>query len=92
MTEIRVTPESLEQKGGELISKKGQLEETIRGCNTMIENLRGEWTGNLAKQVFAKWDEIYPSFKTTYENMQAAGDILKKAAAAFRQVDETKLS
>ena len=57
----------------------------------MIESLKGEFKGNLATQVFGKWAEIYPNLSKSFENLQTAGDLLKKAADAFRQVDEAKI-
>jgi WXG100 family type VII secretion target len=92
MAQILVTPENVEKTGNDIIAKKQELEDIIKRAKQMIDGLRGEFKGNLATQVFGKWDEVYPSFSKTFDNLQAAGDVLKKAAGAFRQVDETKLS
>jgi WXG100 family type VII secretion target len=92
MPAIQVTPENVERTGNDVLQKKAELEESIGQAKKVIDQLRSEFKGNLANQVFGKWDEIQPTFKTTFENVQAAGDILKKAAQAFREVDETKIS
>jgi WXG100 family type VII secretion target len=91
MPQILVTPENVQKTGTDIINKKGELEEIVKRANQMIVQLKGEFKGHLATQVFGKWDEIYPGLSKSFENLQVAGDLLKKAAEAFRQVDETKI-
>jgi WXG100 family type VII secretion target len=91
MPQILVTPENVQKTGQDIINKKQELEETVKRANQMVETLKGEFKGNLANQVFAQWSEIYPQVMKSFANLQVAGDTLKKAATAFRQVDETKL-
>jgi WXG100 family type VII secretion target len=91
MPQILVTPENVKKTGQDIINKKGELEEKVKAANQMIIQLQAEFKGNLAKQVFGKWDEIYPRLTKSFEDLQVAGDLLKKAGEAFRQVDETKL-
>jgi WXG100 family type VII secretion target len=91
MAQIMVTPENVQKAGQDIINKKQELEESVKRANQMVETLKGEFKGNLANQVFARWGEIYPQVIKSFGNLQIAGDTLKKAATAFRQVDETKI-
>jgi WXG100 family type VII secretion target len=91
MPQILVTPENVQKTGTDIINKKQELEDIVKRANQMIESLKGEFKGNLATQVFGKWAEIYPNLSKSFENLQTAGDLLKKAADAFRQVDEAKI-
>ncbi len=91
MTSIVVTPDNVRKTGDDMLRKKQELEEIIKRARTMIDGLRSEFKGNLATQVFGKWDEIYPNLSKSFENLQAAGEVLKKAGDAFQQADDTKL-
>jgi WXG100 family type VII secretion target len=91
MPQIMVTPENVQKTGQDIINKKQELEETLKRANQMIQTLQGEFKGNLATQVFNQWNEIYPRVVKSFGDLQIAGDTLKKAATAFRQVDETKI-
>jgi WXG100 family type VII secretion target len=91
MPQILVTPENVQKTGTDIINKKQELEDIVKRANQMIETLKGEFKGNLANQIFGKWSEIYPTLSKSFDNLQTAGDLLKRAADAFRQVDEAKL-
>jgi WXG100 family type VII secretion target len=91
MPQILVTPENVEKTGNDIISKKQELEETVKRANSLVQSLKGEFKGNLANQVYGRWDEIYKDMPKAFERLQEAGDLLKRAAAAFRQVDEAKI-
>jgi WXG100 family type VII secretion target len=91
MASIVVTPENVKKTGDDMVRKKQELEEIIKRAKTMIDGLRGEFKGNLANQVFKRWDEVYPNLSKSFENLQAAGDVLKKAGDAFQQADDTKI-
>jgi WXG100 family type VII secretion target len=91
MTSIVITPENVQKTASDLIAKKGELEDIVRRAKQMVEGLRGEFKGNLANQVFGKWDEVYPSLTKSFESLQTAGDTLKKAGDAFQRVDETRI-
>jgi WXG100 family type VII secretion target len=75
----------------ELYHKNTEIEEMIQRLANMMTNLKGSFKGHLATQIFTKWDELYPNLTRNTKNLQAAGDILKKASDAFRQVDETRI-
>lgn len=91
MPQILVTPENVEKTGQDIINKKQELEEIIKRANSMVQALKGEFKGNLANQVYGRWDEIYKDLPRAFERLQEAGDVLKKAATSFRQVDEMKI-
>lgn len=91
MPQIMVTPENVQKTGQDIINKKTELEDTIKRANQLVEALKGEFKGNLANQIFAQWSEVYPRVMKSFGDLQIAGDTLKKAGNAFRQVDETKI-
>jgi WXG100 family type VII secretion target len=90
-SQILVNPEEVSKMTLELYHKNTEIEEMIQRLVNMMANLKGSFRGHLADQIFVKWDELYPSLTKNTKNLRAAGDILKKASDAFRQVDETRI-
>ena len=91
MTQILITPSDVIQGGQDIKRKKQEILEVINKGQVLINNLKGGFKGNLATQIFAKWDELQPRLKQSYECLEEAGELLRKAGEAFQQVDEIKI-
>jgi WXG100 family type VII secretion target len=91
MTQILVTPPEVIQGGQDIKRKKQEILETIGKGQALMNNLKSGFKGNLANQIFAKWDELQPRLKQSYECLEEAGELLRKAGDAFQQVDDIRI-
>jgi WXG100 family type VII secretion target len=91
MTQILVTPAEVMQTGQDIKRKKQEILETINKGQAVMNSLKGGFKGNLAGQIFTKWDELLPRLRQSYECLEEAGALLQKAGDAFQQVDEMRV-
>jgi WXG100 family type VII secretion target len=88
---IALDPEEVTRMGNEVKLKQVEIKDLLDRLEKMMNTLRGSFKGHLAAQIFSKWDEFHPNLSNSLNGLDAAGEILKKASDAFRQVDETRL-
>jgi WXG100 family type VII secretion target len=92
MTKIQISPEDVRSKGNDIIRRKGDMDQAITSAKSLVNQLRSEFLGNLANSIYGEWDALVPQLQKAEEAFQSAGDLLIKAANAFEQVDNTKIS
>jgi WXG100 family type VII secretion target len=89
MTQIRVTPEELENISSQLNNKAGTVSDQITQATAMITNLVSQgWAGSASSQfneIWSKWDT---GAKQIHQAMLDMSTYLKSAAGAYRDVDE----
>jgi WXG100 family type VII secretion target len=91
MTQILVTPAEVMQTGRDIKMKKQEIIATIDKGQSVMNNLKGGFKGNLATQIFTKWDELLPRLRQSNETLEEAGELLRKAGDAFQQVDDIRI-
>jgi WXG100 family type VII secretion target len=91
MTQILITPAEVQQTARDIKLKKQEILASIDKGQSVMNNLKGGFKGNLATQIFLRWDELLPRLRQANETLEEAGDLLRKAGDAFQQVDDTKL-
>lgn len=88
MASIRVTPETLETQGNELVGYSEELKEILDKVNSKIDEIIGEWDG-LAQDAFY---DMYTSMKSNLDQfpevVYAIGNASISAAKAFDEVDQ----
>lgn len=89
MAELRVTPETLNTQGGELVSYADQLTEIITNVNTKVEEIIAGWDG-LGQDGYY---EMYTTMKTSLDQfpelVNGLGTATQSAAEAYATVDDT---
>ena len=88
MADIRVTPETLDAQGKELIGFAGELSTILQSIDTKIGEIDGIWDG-LAQNAYL---ELYTTMKQSLDQfpqlVESLGEATVSAAEAFASVDE----
>ena len=87
MTVIRIDPGEVTASGTQFHSKRGELEALIQQSRGVMNNLRGQFTGQRANTIFGEWEGMQPRLTAAVETLQLAGDLLRRAAEDFAAVD-----
>jgi WXG100 family type VII secretion target len=90
MTVIRIDPAEVTSTGTQFHSKRGELEGMIQQARSLMNSLRGQFTGQRANTIFGEWEGMQPRLTAAVETMQMAGDLLKRAAQDFSAVDSQR--
>ncbi|MCD8005856.1 MAG: WXG100 family type VII secretion target [Oscillospiraceae bacterium] len=88
MASIRVTPETLETQGNELVSFGEQLREILSSIDSKVNEIIDGWDG-LAQDAYY---EMYTTMKSSLDQfpelVEALGTSTVQSAQAFASVDE----
>lgn len=89
MTQIRVTPEELENISSQVNGKASAVFDNINQATALISNLVSQgWAGTASTQfdsIWTKWDQ---GAKQIHQAMVDMSTYMTKAAAAYRDVDQ----
>ena len=88
MADIRVTPETLESQGNELVGFAEELNTILQSIDAKIGEIDGSWDG-LAQNAYL---EMYTTMKQSLDQfpqlVKSLGQATISAAKAFASVDE----
>ena len=88
MADIRVTPETLESQGNELVGFAGDLESILKSIETKIGEIDGGWDG-LAQNAYL---DLYSTMKESLDQfpvlVETLGQATISAAQTFARADE----
>ncbi len=85
---IRVTPETLNSQGNDLIGYAGDLGEILSSVNTKINEIIDGWDGLAQDAYFDMYTNMKDSLDKLSELVNALGEATVSAATAFGGVDE----
>lgn len=89
MANIRVTPETLNEQGNDLIGYAGDLQEILDKVNSKVTEIINAWDG-LAQDAYY---ELYTSLKESLDKfpglVYSLGTATVNSAEAFATTDET---
>lgn len=89
MANIRVTPETLESQGNELVSFASELESILSQINSKIEEIIDAWDG-LAQDAYY---DMYTTMKTSLDQFPVLvnnlGDVTVQTAQEFSSLDDS---
>ena len=88
MASIKVTPETLNTQGGDLIAYAGNLSETLASIDGKINEIIGGWDGLAQDSYFDMYTTMKQSLDKFPELVEALGKATTAAAEAFSTVDE----
>lgn len=88
MASIRVTPETLESQGNDLIGYAGNLAEILSSINSKISEISDGWDGLSQEAYYSMYGEMKQSLDKFPELVESLGQATISAAQAFGSVDE----
>lgn len=88
MASIRVTPETLNAQGNDLIGYAGNLAEVLNSINTKINEIIDGWDGLAQDAYFDMYTTMKDSLDKFPELVNALGEATVSSAEAFSNVDE----
>lgn len=88
MASIRVTPETLETQGNDLIGYAGDLSDTLSSIDAKITEIIDGWDGLSQDAYFDMYTTMKQSLDKFPELVQSLGESTVSSAQAFSSVDE----
>ena len=88
MASIRVTPETLDGQGKELIGYAGDLKDVLGLIDTKINEIIEGWDGLSQDAYFNMYEAMKKSLDEFPKLVEALGDATVSSAEAFATVDE----
>lgn len=88
MASIRVTPETLETEGNDLIEYGGDLAEILSSIETKINEIIDGWDGLAQDAYFDMYTSMKESLNKFPELVNSLGKATVSSAQAFARVDE----
>lgn len=88
MASIRVTPETLNSQGGDLISYAGDLADILSSIDSKINEIIDGWDGLAQDAYFDMYTTMKESLDKFPELVNSLGEATTSAAEAFASVDE----
>ncbi|SCP99079.1 WXG100 family type VII secretion target [Anaerobium acetethylicum] len=88
MASIRVTPETLESEGNDLIGYGGDLADILSSIDTKINEIIEGWDGLAQDAYFDMYTSMKESLDKFPELVNSIGEATVSSAQAFASVDE----
>ncbi len=88
MASIRVTPETLESQGNDLIGYASNLQEILNSIDAKIEEIVGGWDGLSQDAYYDMYGTMKQNLDKFPELVDSLGQATVSSAQAFSQVDE----
>lgn len=88
MASIRVTPETLESEGNNLIGYGGDLADILSSIDTKINEIIDGWDGLAQDAYFDMYTSMKESLDKFPELVNSLGEATVSSAQAFASVDE----
>lgn len=88
MANIRVTPETLNAQGNDLIGYAGDLADILSNIDTKINDIIDGWDGLAQDAYFEMYSNMKQSLDKFPELVDALGQATVSSAEAFSSVDE----
>lgn len=88
MASIRVTPETLETEGNDLIGYGGDLADILNSIDTKINEIIDGWDGLAQDAYFDMYTTMKESLDKFPELVNSLGEATVSSAQAFASVDE----
>ena len=88
MSQIRITPEQMRSRAGEVHTERDTYQQVIRNMEGIIANLQTEWEGAASRGYEAQFNNLRPSFEAMRELFEALGQQLKDTARELEDLDQ----
>jgi len=88
MSQIRMTPEQMRQRAGEVRNQGESFQEVINRMQGIINELQTEWEGQASRAFAEQFDRLKPSFNDMRNLIDNIGTQLDSTANAVEQMDQ----
>ncbi|MGF9871647.1 WXG100 family type VII secretion target [Bacillus tropicus] len=88
MTQIKVTPERLEQSAKLILETKNRLEQIHKDLNNQTEYVAAMWNGATSQKFYQMFNETKPQMFNVFREFDKIAEELMHAAEKFRNADE----
>ena len=80
---ISVTPDQLQQIGGQLIKGAAEVESILASLASHVAPLQGDWVGEAQQQFEALWVEWQNSARGIHDALTGIATLTQRAATAY---------
>ncbi|WP_044784541.1 WXG100 family type VII secretion target [Bacillus thuringiensis] len=87
-TQIKVTPEKLEQAAANVKNTRNTLEYIHKGLYQQTEYIASQWSGATSDRFYQMFNEAKPMMFNILQELDKIAAELERAAVKFREVDE----
>lgn len=88
MANIKITPELLRGKSGELRGLQGEHEAVMQRINSLVGSLNEQWSGEAQQAFQQSYESMRPTFQRFLEILQNYSVKMDEAAAAMEATDQ----
>ncbi|MBJ8054235.1 WXG100 family type VII secretion target [Bacillus cereus] len=88
MTQIKVTPERLEQSAKLVLETKNRLEQIHKDLYNQTEYVASMWNGATSQRFYQMFNETKPQMFNVFREFDKIAEELMRAAEKFRNADE----
>ena len=88
MSQIRMTPEQMRQRAGEMRNKGETFQDVINGMQGIINELQTEWEGQASRAFAEQFDRLKPAFNDTRQLIDNIGQQLDSTGNPVEQMDQ----
>jgi len=88
MASIKITPELLRGKSGELKGLKGDHEGVMTRITSLVNGLNDQWSGEAQQAFINSFTEMKPVFDNFVRIIQGYADLMEKAAIEMEAADQ----
>ncbi len=85
--QIRMTPETMRQRAGEVRTQGESFQDVINKMQNLINELQSEWEGKASEQFAQQFDTLKPSFNDMKQLIDDIGSQLDATANAVEDLD-----
>ena len=85
--QIRMTPEQMRQRSGEVRSQGQVFQEVINRMQSLITELQTEWEGQASRAFYDQFNRLKPAFNDMRQLIDDIGTQLDSTANAVESLD-----
>ena len=89
MATIRITPELLRAKSGELRGLKGEHEAVMSRITGLVNGLSDQWTGDAQDAFLQSYQGMNPTFQKFVEILEGYANLMDKASQEMESTDQS---
>jgi WXG100 family type VII secretion target len=87
MAQIRITPDEMRARSGEVHRQRDVFKDVINTMGNIINQLQSEWEGEASRSFDEQFNRLRPSFNQMEELLDSLGIQLRQTGDALEQLD-----
>jgi len=86
--QIRMTPEQMRTRAGEVRTQGETIQEVVNRVQNIVNELQAEWEGQASRAFAEQFERLRPAFYDMRELLSDVGTQLEGTANAVEQLDQ----